>query len=156
MTCNSCSSNGARECTHLPDRILELPCVLCHPSLPNSLSFTAKLLSTSKAVAAAARAARSSQLPELALAMASSSEAQQVAAWMTRNRDMLQGVHTLQLQLDRKAIDRHSRTAGFSIWRLLTCRSAAIFENSTNSAAVAASWRYPVSSAIPPCPLHWA
>lgn len=53
---NSNCSDGVIQCSRLPNSILELPCVLCHPALPEYLNVTAKLLATSKAVAAAATA----------------------------------------------------------------------------------------------------
>lgn len=72
---NADSSNGCIQSSHLPNNILELPCVLSHPSVPNSLEVTAQLLATSKAVAAAAKAARSSLLHKLELQITSSSGA---------------------------------------------------------------------------------
>lgn len=116
MTSNSNSSSRAMECSHLPNSILELPCVLCHPALPNTLKMTAKLLATSKAVAAAASSARSSQLQKLQYSMTSSSKAQQVAAWLVKHKDLLQNVSTLQLRLDWTAIESSSRLADLSVW----------------------------------------
>uniref|UniRef100_A0A383WQE3 Uncharacterized protein n=1 Tax=Tetradesmus obliquus TaxID=3088 RepID=A0A383WQE3_TETOB len=102
---------------------------------------TAKLLATSKAVAAAASSARSSQLQKLQYSMTSSSKAQQVAAWLVKHKDLLQNVSTLQLRLDRTAIESSSRLADLSVWGVLTSALTRMltFCPSAISATVAAS-----------------
>jgi hypothetical protein len=131
------NSSSAKQCNHFPSSILELPFVLSHPVLPSDLRLTATLLATSKAVAAAATAARGSQLQQLCVKAASSRQAKDLAAWNTKHARQLQGLHTLKLTMDRAAIEGYSRAAGSGLWGLLY-RHINRYTYSTATASVAA------------------
>jgi hypothetical protein len=117
---------------------LELPCVLLHPSLSRDLQQTARLLRVSKAVAAAATAARGSNLQGLCATITCSRQAKKIAAWTTKYSCLLQGMHTLQLKLDRAAIDGYSWTAGSSAWDFLSSALGGCAHSTTTAAAAAA------------------
>jgi hypothetical protein len=142
---SSNSNSGAKQCSHVPNSILELHYVLSHPALQGSsascLATTAKLFAVSKAVAAAAAGARSGRsglLQELHLQLTHRNQAQHMAAWVAKHVDTLQGLHTLQLVLDR-ATEGYGKTAASTIWGTLTSRFAGIFSNNTITAAVPAA-----------------
>uniref|UniRef100_A0A383WAJ3 F-box domain-containing protein n=1 Tax=Tetradesmus obliquus TaxID=3088 RepID=A0A383WAJ3_TETOB len=138
MASNS-NSSGAMQRSHVPNSILELPYVLCHPTISSSLGVTVRLLATSKTVATAARAARIHQLQELHLNLTSSSKAQQAATWLEKNACLLQGVRTLQLKLDRAATAKCSSAPGMWTWAMLASHFTGMFGRSTISAAAAAA-----------------
>jgi hypothetical protein len=136
MTSHDHNMHKSMQCTYNPNSVLELQCVLCHPSFPTGLGTTARLLASSKAVAAAATAARTGQLQELRLNITSSSNARQVAAWTTKNPALLQGVRTLQLQVERTAIDDYSRAASSNVWDMLIHKFTYSTKAATGAAAI--------------------